>query len=135
MWSGSHVSLPKTNVGTPTSSALREAPELQIVHGGSKVTATLHQAVILTSSGGTNHGTTKAGGHCAVGVILLGPTSAFAQQEAATLTGEVRDASGAVVPGAAVTVTNIGTNISVATVTNDRGALHRSRICGPGITP
>ena len=55
-------------------------------------------------------------------VMLLGPTGAFAQQESATITGEVRDASGAVVPNAAVTVTNIDTNISVATVTNDRGA-------------
>ena len=55
-------------------------------------------------------------------VILLGPASAFAQQESATITGEVRDGSGAVVPNAAVTVTNIDTNITVATVTNDRGA-------------
>src|SRR2546427_9931674 len=56
------------------------------------------------------------------GLILLGPASAFAQQESATITGEVRDASGAVVPNAAVTVTNIDTNISIATVTNDRGS-------------
>jgi len=56
------------------------------------------------------------------GLILLGPASAFAQQESATITGEVRDASGAVVPSAAVTVTNIDTNISIATVTNDRGS-------------
>ena len=57
-----------------------------------------------------------------VGLTLLGPWSAFAQQEAATITGEVRDPSGAVVPGATVTVTNVGTNISVTTVTNDRGS-------------
>src|SRR2546427_776627 len=56
------------------------------------------------------------------GLILLGPASAFAQQESATITGEVRDASGAVVPNAAVTVTNIDTNISIATVTNARGS-------------
>ena len=55
-------------------------------------------------------------------LILLGPWSAFAQQDAATITGEVRDPSGAVVPGATVIVTNIGTNISVTTVTNDRGS-------------
>jgi hypothetical protein len=57
-----------------------------------------------------------------VAVIFLGPTSAFAQQESATITGEVLDASGAVVPNATVTVTNIDTNISVAMVTSDRGA-------------
>ena len=57
-----------------------------------------------------------------VGLMLLGPWSAFAQQDAATITGEVRDPSGAVVPGATVIVTNIGTNISVTTVTNDRGS-------------
>src|SRR2546427_11081771 len=56
------------------------------------------------------------------GLILLGPASAFAQQESATIIGEVRDASGAVVPNAAVTVTNVDTGISVATVTNDRGS-------------
>jgi hypothetical protein len=54
--------------------------------------------------------------------LLLGPARAWAQQEAATITGEVRDPSGAVVAGAAVTVTNVGTNITVAVVTNDRGS-------------
>jgi Carboxypeptidase regulatory-like domain/TonB dependent receptor len=57
-----------------------------------------------------------------LGLVLPGPTSAFAQQEAATITGEVHDPSGAVVPNAAVTITNIDTNISVAVVTNDRGS-------------
>src|SRR5256712_6462814 len=56
------------------------------------------------------------------GLILLGPASAFAQQEAATITGEGRADAGAVVPNAAVTVTNVDTNISIATVTNDRGS-------------
>src|SRR5919106_1394372 len=57
-----------------------------------------------------------------LGSILLGPADALAQQEAATVVGEVRDPSGAVVPNATVTVTNIDTNISVVTVTNDRGS-------------
>jgi hypothetical protein len=47
---------------------------------------------------------------------------AVAQQETATITGIVRDASGAIVPGATVTVTNIQTNISVKTETDDEGA-------------
>src|SRR5438034_2752988 len=57
-----------------------------------------------------------------LGLMLLAPTNVFAQQDAATITGEVRDPSGAVVANAAVTLTNVDTNISVATVTNDRGA-------------
>jgi hypothetical protein len=36
----------------------------------------------------------------------LGPTRTFAQQESAMITGEVRDASGAVVPTASVMVTD-----------------------------
>ncbi len=44
-----------------------------------------------------------------------------AQTEAATLRGVVRDASQAVVPGAAVTLTNVDQNRSWKAVTNDRG--------------
>ena len=47
---------------------------------------------------------------------------AFSQQETATITGIVRDASGAVVPKAVVTVTNVQTNISTKTETDDEGA-------------
>ena len=46
------------------------------------------------------------------------PLTAFAQQETATMTGTVRDASGALVPKATVTVTNIRTNIGVKTETD-----------------
>ena len=53
---------------------------------------------------------------------LLFCSPAFAQQETATITGIVRDPSGAVVPKATVTVTNIQTNISVKTETDDEGA-------------
>ncbi|MCA1602746.1 MAG: carboxypeptidase-like regulatory domain-containing protein, partial [Acidobacteria bacterium] len=45
-----------------------------------------------------------------------------AQQETATITGEVKDVSGALVPQAMITVTNVGTNISVNTETNDQGS-------------
>ena len=49
------------------------------------------------------------------------PLSASAQQDTATMTGTVKDPSGATVPRATVTVTNIGTNISVTTETDDMG--------------
>jgi Carboxypeptidase regulatory-like domain len=46
----------------------------------------------------------------------------LAQQETATITGTVRDASGAVVPGATVTVVNVETNISARTQAGEDGA-------------
>src|SRR5678816_3600924 len=46
---------------------------------------------------------------------------AFAQQETATITGEVKDASGASIPKAQVTITNTETGISSKTETNDNG--------------
>ena len=55
-------------------------------------------------------------------LCALASSSAFAQQETATIAGTVRDASGAVVPGATITVTNIRTNIAVRTVAGDDGA-------------
>ncbi len=62
--------------------------------------------------------------------FLLGPASAWAQQDAATLTGEVRDSSGAVVSGAIVTVINVATNIGVTIVTSERGTY-----TAPGLRP
>jgi len=46
---------------------------------------------------------------------------ALAQQETATITGEVRDANGSVVPKATITVTNVETNVSIKSETNDQG--------------
>lgn len=46
-------------------------------------------------------------------------TGAFAQELAATLSGTVTDPSGAVIPGATVTVHNNDTNLDVRTVTTD----------------
>ena len=50
-------------------------------------------------------------------VVVLGvsPAAATAQQETATVAGTVRDATGAIVPRAAVAVTNVQTGISVRT--------------------
>jgi Carboxypeptidase regulatory-like domain/TonB dependent receptor len=56
------------------------------------------------------------------GVLVLCPLTAFAQLETATITGIVTDATGALVPGAVVTVTNVGTNISVRAETNEEGS-------------
>ncbi len=45
----------------------------------------------------------------------------FAQNERGTITGAVRDASGAVVPGARVTITNSATNVAEVATTNGQG--------------
>ncbi len=47
--------------------------------------------------------------------------TASAQQETATLTGEVKDGTGAVVPRATITLTNVETNISLKTESNEQG--------------
>src|SRR5262245_65967638 len=54
-------------------------------------------------------------------LLMLCPAAAFAQQETATITGEVRDANGSVVPKATITVTNVETNVSIKSETNDQG--------------
>jgi hypothetical protein len=54
-------------------------------------------------------------------VVVLTAATVAAQQDAATITGEVTDPSGAVFPGATVTVTNVGTGIALTTVTNASG--------------
>lgn len=54
-------------------------------------------------------------------VALLFAAGAAAQTDTASLTGVVSDKSGGVIPQAAVTVTNEGTNISVSSTTNSKG--------------
>ena len=49
------------------------------------------------------------------------PLAASAQQETATITGSVKDQTGAIVPKATVTVTNTQTNISVKTEADEAG--------------
>ena len=66
-------------------------------------------------------------------LFVLGASSAspaLAQQDAATILGEVTDSTGAVIPGATVTVTNVATGISLSTTTNDRGVYSL-----PGLRP
>src|SRR3954453_20930763 len=73
------------------------------------------------------------GGTSMIGHILLGnvfrvlaaallvPAMAFAQFDAATVLGTVRDSSGAIVPGATVTLTNVSTGITATSVSDDGG--------------
>ena len=49
------------------------------------------------------------------------PASALAQFDAATVLGTVRDSSGAVVPGATVTLKNAATGIAATSVTDENG--------------
>ena len=52
---------------------------------------------------------------------MLVATSALAQAPSGTILGSVKDAQGAVVPGATVTATNLGTQYSRSMVTDDAG--------------
>jgi carboxypeptidase family protein len=53
--------------------------------------------------------------------LCVSPAAALGQQETATLTGTVKDESGAIVPRATVIVTNVQTNIIATTQTDDAG--------------
>ncbi len=55
---------------------------------------------------------------------LLPLLSAYAQIESGSINGSVADAGGAMVPGARVTITDLGTSAAQSTVTNDQGAYH-----------
>jgi hypothetical protein len=65
-------------------------------------------------------------------LIMLGalalPLAARAQETRATVTGTVKDAQGAVVPGVTVSVLNVDTNVATETVTNNVGAFTAQRI-------
>src|SRR5262245_27027028 len=54
-------------------------------------------------------------------LCLIGTHPAFAQSAAATLVGTVLDPSGSAIPGAVLTVTGIGTNITRTAASNERG--------------
>src|SRR6266498_376168 len=55
---------------------------------------------------------------CALALYLCAPAGA---QTLGEITGEVRDAQGAVIPGAEVIATNIATNVARNTMSNDAG--------------
>src|SRR5919112_6878615 len=52
---------------------------------------------------------------------LLLPAAAYAQFDAATVLGTVRDSSGAIVPGATVTLANTATGITATAVSDEHG--------------
>src|ERR1044071_9425254 len=54
-------------------------------------------------------------------VVLLFPLTAWPQAGTSTIRGLVRDQAQAAVPGAAVTLTNTGTGVARANVTNNSG--------------
>jgi hypothetical protein len=56
-----------------------------------------------------------------VAFLTFVPAAALAQTGAASLTGLVKDGSGAVVPGATVTATNQATNVDYTGISNDAG--------------
>ena len=58
-------------------------------------------------------------------LLALLVTGAFAQRDLATLAGTVTDSSGAVVPNAAVTITETSTGLAYNTVTNSAGEFVR----------
>src|SRR5688572_32445425 len=55
-------------------------------------------------------------------VVLLLSAVPIGAQTLGTITGEVKDASGAIIPGATVTATNTGTNASREMASNEAGA-------------
>jgi len=59
---------------------------------------------------------------CFLGSILLLSGTTFAQLSTASLSGTVRDSSGAVVPNAKIVLTNVATNVDHTTTSNGAGA-------------
>src|SRR5215471_3588786 len=58
---------------------------------------------------------------CSAFLFLLIAPSAWCQTTMGAVSGTVRDASGAVVPNAAITLTSVSTNVSQSTNTNGVG--------------
>ena len=61
-------------------------------------------------------------------VVLLSSTALFAQNYAGSISGTVTDPSGSAVPGASVTIVNVGTNATYSASTSDLGAFSAQQI-------
>src|SRR5437867_8539362 len=55
-------------------------------------------------------------------LLALQVCLAFGQEFRATITGRVTDAQGAIVPGATITITDVGTNSIITTTSNESGS-------------
>ena len=62
-------------------------------------------------------------------IIMSFTGSLIAQEARGTITGKVRDAGQAVVPGATVDVTNVAMNTTVSVATNDAGFFRAPYLC------
>ena len=63
--------------------------------------------------------------------VALVPAAGFAQMTRGSIAGTIRDASGAIVPGASVTVTNVATN-ATQTIQTDAEGFYRAPALEPG---
>ena len=54
-------------------------------------------------------------------LLTWAASAAFAQAELGTITGTIKDAQGAVLPGVTATAVNAETNVTTTAVTNDQG--------------
>ncbi len=73
-----------------------------------KASSAMHRLVVLTLT-------------LVVGVLLTVPSPVYGQAANGTLLGNVRDDSGAAVPGTTVTATEVQTNVARSAVSNDTG--------------
>ena len=67
-------------------------------------------------------------------LLFIGGTTAYGQGTSASLTGQVTDSSGAVVPGATVTATSAETNLAQTAAANGDG-IYLIAPLRPAITP
>jgi hypothetical protein len=67
----------------------------------------------------------------AAAVMVLSASSGFAQQQLGSIQGTITDQTGAVLPGVTVEVTNVATNVSRSTVSNEAG-VYRMPSLDPG---
>lgn len=73
------------------------------------------------------------GGWLAVVYMVVSATALAAQTQRATVTGVVTDETGAVVPDAEVTITNLSTNVSRSTMTDGEGRYQFPSLLDPGV--